>query len=1203
MLKMEISGHHKIWSELVAKHSKLSILCPRDHGKTLISLEKVILANGDRVAIKDLKPGDQVFSVGPDYKARVNAVEVMQLCGLKQCVEIKTRTGREIKAALTHPFLKYSGWTKAEDLKVGDRLAVPRNIPIDLPGYDVSFSEIALLGHVIANGGVTQRFKVPSRKYQALLVRLFSACRLDAFWDEKEGCFSVRGGMDFLERYNLFGKKSVDKSLPREVFRFSKKQLAVFIGHLWSDGDVTFVERNYRGCKGQINIDLCMANEQLVKDVQHLLLRLGILSTFAEKTVKYKKQDGSIAKAWRVSVTGKENQLKWFRLVGCHLFRDDMERCAPFLEGLDSNSQNDQIPNGWKVHLKNTDRWHREHSGIRIDNKYEIGRDKLSRVAEAEDNDKLRELASSDVLWDEIVSIEDIGMHECADIQVERDHNYICNDFFTHNSYFFSFAYVIWRSYYGWIPPLPSKEFKSIPRRSLGYIFSNTQENAISFLGMIRDEILMNPLLKHLIPSRKDQWSKTEIKLSNNTILRARGYGVAVRGGHPSFVIADDVLTDENIYSEIQREKVKDYFYSAMTPMVIPGGQTIVVGCVKPDTFVLTRDGVCRIGDLLKDENSLGVSHSEQKLYDFNQDVYGANGFKNATKYWVNGRCATKKIRTTFGLELEASHRHPILVRKGKGPTVRREAIWKRMDELCIGDMALVRVGQQVYGDRFSDEDLAYFMGLWTAEGSSETCGRLTICTSNETLLNYLDRNPFGLKFSRHQSKSRVQNKEFYDQLGSFGVKFVRAEHKVVPSSILSGTKGVQAAFIRGFVDGDGSSHVRGEMQQVQMSSASKDLIFQIRAMLMNMGMLPSYRIDKPGVSEKVVGKLPSHSLRLSGYNAYKFMKDVGFTVSHKIKAMSAEHVNDDEYWVTIKSIENGECETVDFVIPDDHTFCSNGFISHNTPMHAADLYADLKDNVEYKHCHFSAIGEDGKALWPTRYSFEMLRAREREVGSVRFAREYRCIPVSDASSLFPEKTLQECYRPDLELMTDVPTDLWENYDVFTGIDLALSAKVGADYSVITTLGVDKYKNRRLLDIRRSKGRGMTEQLRDIEEVYHKYRPQKIYIEDNQFQRVFRDQLVAHTDMPVQGFTTTAQKNSLERGVPSLQILFENRKFQIPRKTERDRRLTDILLGELKCFTWVNGKLQGVGSHDDTVMSLYIANEACQSSGFSFSFD
>ena len=447
------------------------------------------------------------------------------------------------------------------------------------------------------------------------------------------------------------------------------------------------------------------------------------------------------------------------------------------------------------------------------------------------------EISGHHKVWSELVA-----KHDRLSILCPRDHG---------KSYFFSFAYMIWRAYYGWIPPLPSGDFKSIPRRSLGYIFSNTQENAIAFLGMIRDEITQNELLRHLVPAKRDQWSKTEIKLANNTIIRARGYGVAVRGGHPGFVVCDDVLTDENIYSEIQREKVKEYFYSAITPMVIPGGQTIVVG----------------------------------------------------------------------------------------------------------------------------------------------------------------------------------------------------------------------------------------------------------------------------------------------------------------------------------------------------------------TPLHQCDLYADLKDNAAYKYCHFSAIDEHGKALWPTRYTIQMLKAREREVGSVRFAREYRCIPISDASSLFPEKILIDCYRPDLELLTDVPTDLWEHYDVFTGIDLALSASVGADYSVIMTLGVDKYKNRRLLDIRRSKGRGMTDQLRDIEDVYHKFRPQKIYIEDNQFQRVFRDQLVANTDMPIVGFTTTGQKNTLDKGVPSLQILFENKKFQIPRRTERDRRLTDIVLGELKCFTWVNGKLQGVGSHDDTVMAMYIANEACQSVGFSFSFD
>ena len=420
-------------------------------------------------------------------------------------------------------------------------------------------------------------------------------------------------------------------------------------------------------------------------------------------------------------------------------------------------------------------------------------------------------------------------------------------------SYFFSFAYAIWRLYYGWIPPLPNESFKSIPRRSLGYIFSSSQENAIKFVEQVKVELESNPKLQHLVPANKrdSTWSKTEIVCGNGATLRAKGWGNAVRGGHPGWVVCDDVLGEENLYSEIQRQKQIDYFYSAVTPMVIPGGSIVVIG----------------------------------------------------------------------------------------------------------------------------------------------------------------------------------------------------------------------------------------------------------------------------------------------------------------------------------------------------------------TPFHQEDLYADLEKNREYFFKRYSAINKDGTALWPTRYSRPMLDQKKREVGSTRFTREYLCVPISDTNSLFPETMVRENFRDDLSLVTDMTQALRAEYVIYSGVDLALSSTIGADYTVITTIGVDKQKNRRIFDIRRFKGRSMTDQLHEIEDVYRTYRPAKIYVEDNQFQRVFADALVRNTDLPVEGFTTTAHnKNSLERGVPSLQILFENKKFMIPRKTERDRRITDDLLHELRCFTYVNGKLQGLGAHDDTVMSLWIANECSQSSEFSFSF-
>lgn len=436
-----------------------------------------------------------------------------------------------------------------------------------------------------------------------------------------------------------------------------------------------------------------------------------------------------------------------------------------------------------------------------------------------------------------------VGRHKKLCIEAPRDHG---------KSYMFSFAYAIWRAYFNWIPAMPPGVLmKSIPRISVGYIFSNTQDQAIKLLALVKEEIEANPKLQHLIPYDKSIWSKTEIKLSNRAQIRARGWGQSVRGAHPVWIVCDDVLNDETIYSEVTRTKQVDYFFSAVTPMLVPNGQLAVVG----------------------------------------------------------------------------------------------------------------------------------------------------------------------------------------------------------------------------------------------------------------------------------------------------------------------------------------------------------------TPFHQEDLYQRLNENKAYHFYRSPAIDEHGNALWPTRYTKKALMDRKEEVGSTRFAREYLCLPISDESSLFPEKILAQCYDHQYEMPTFATVQDRKELRIYTGVDLAMSSTVGADFTVITTIGVDQFKNRWLLDIRRKKGLSMMEQLREIDDVNRNFRPIKVLIEDNAFQRIFRDELIRNTDIPVEGFTTTAhKKNALDRGVPSLQIMFENKKFVIPRKTQRCRDITDKLINELKCFTWVDGKLQGLGAHDDCVMSLWLANEACASHGFNFSF-
>lgn len=75
--------------------------------------------------------------------------------GIKPVFRVRTALGREIRTTLTHPFLRLDGWRPLGELRVGDRIAVPRRLPYfgrrRLPEHQVK-----LLAYFIADGCLTQ---------------------------------------------------------------------------------------------------------------------------------------------------------------------------------------------------------------------------------------------------------------------------------------------------------------------------------------------------------------------------------------------------------------------------------------------------------------------------------------------------------------------------------------------------------------------------------------------------------------------------------------------------------------------------------------------------------------------------------------------------------------------------------------------------------------------------------------------------------------------------------------------------------------------------------------------------------------------------------------------------------------------------------------------------------------------------------------
>jgi hypothetical protein len=347
---------------------------------------------------------------------------------------------------------------------------------------------------------------------------------------------------------------------------------------------------------------------------------------------------------------------------------------------------------------------------------------------------------------------------------------------------------------------------------------------------------------------------------------------------------------------------------------------------------------------------------------------------------------------------------------------------------------------------------------------------------------------------------------------------------------------------------------------------------------------------------------------------------DVKFTNGSRIRAMGwgkatrGRHpkyivcddvLNDEDMWsetVRRKNIEYFKSAISQMVPPGGQ------LIVVGTPFHMADLYGWLRKNKRYKWVVFPGIIKDpetgaDRALFPWRYSLDQLYEKREEIGSVSFTREILCQPISDDISVFPQYLFPPLYDMTLKIRPSLDEIRSRGWTTYMGVDIARSANVGADYFVVFVIAKDREGNCYIVDIRRSKGLAFRRQLEEIAIAAQLYDPALIFIEANAMQQIYTAEMRRLTDLPVKEFVTTAQnKYPLDKGVPGLRIGLENKKVVIPRGDDLSVRITDVWISECTQFGFVDGKLQGIGEHDDCVMGWWFANEASLAGGFSFAF-
>ena len=150
-------------------------------------------------------------------------------------------------------------------------------------------------------------------------------------------------------------------------------------------------------------------------------------------------------------------------------------------------------------------------------------------------------------------------------------------------SYYFSHAVPLWKMYRYKPRNILGKTSMDSMECEEGFIMTNENDLAKDLLEKVKNTIEDNEALRErLYPgSSKEEgrWRAEEIRCKNGTKLRTRTFGSAFRGRHPGYIVVDDLLKDNVLYSETQRRRTTDYFHAViMNAVNAMYGQVIVVG-------------------------------------------------------------------------------------------------------------------------------------------------------------------------------------------------------------------------------------------------------------------------------------------------------------------------------------------------------------------------------------------------------------------------------------------------------------------------------------------------------------------------------------------------------------------------------------------------------------------------------------------------
>jgi replicative DNA helicase len=423
-------------------------------GKCLAANSEIVELNGNVTTIEEIfrRKEARLLTLGDDFK--FNATEPSNFIddGVKPVFRVTTKLGRKIETTITHPYLTINGWQKLENLRAGAKIAVPRILNVN--GNDEwRECEVKILGYLLGDGCLTKsspEFTVGKINLKDDFIKA-----IDSFGsvetvqsNSANRTFSLRvrkfGGKKsgenvltcWLKNLGIWGCNSHGKFIPKEIFTLKRALIAILLNRLFAtDGWASVL------ASGQIQLGFASVSEKMIHQVQHLLLRFGVIANLKKRSVKYKNERKT---AWQIDITDALSIKTFITDIGIFGKEKTLKTILETLENRKYQTNCDLIPvDVWEniAESKGEESWAslaqraeiKGYTNIHV-GKRAPSRNRLENLATALQDKFLQNLANSEIYWDEIVSIEFAGNKQVYDLTIPDTHNFVANDICVHNT-------------------------------------------------------------------------------------------------------------------------------------------------------------------------------------------------------------------------------------------------------------------------------------------------------------------------------------------------------------------------------------------------------------------------------------------------------------------------------------------------------------------------------------------------------------------------------------------------------------------------------------------------------------------------------------------------------------------------------------------------------------------------------------------------